>query len=131
VTCSNITICNKPLTEVSAKSETTTYSWDPSTGNLLQVKGPADGSGLQPQTDLGYGSFTGVDTSTFTLLTSKTEKIDASRNVVTSFAYDANNKYVLKTSTVDPGGLNLCTRFAFDAVGNLIGSTEPRAGSCP
>jgi hypothetical protein len=124
--CVNLVVCNKPFTTTDARGNTTNYSWDSGTGNLTQVRLPADTNGNRPETDLAYTSFNGAY-----LLTSKSEKISASTSTTTSYTYNASNKYVLSTATVDSGGLGLRTCFKFDAVGDLISTSDPRATSCP
>jgi hypothetical protein len=87
---------------------------------------------LGAQTDLVYDVYAGTDGGTLRLLGRKTEKVSASQNIVTAYAYDAANRYVLKSATVDPGGAaSSTTCLQFDAVGNLIGTTDPRAAACP
>lgn len=131
--CVNMKTCNKPLYAVDAKGNRTDYVWDGTHGQLLSETKPADASGVRPVTSYGYSAFTGVDGATFYLLTSKVEKIDASRTTTTSYEYNSANKFVLKSSVVDSGGLALRTCYMFDAVGNLLSKTEPQAGlaSCP
>ncbi|MBW8891035.1 MAG: hypothetical protein JF617_02285, partial [Burkholderiales bacterium] len=128
ITCANLVICNKPLTETDARNNATTYSWDTATGQLTKVVKPAGA-----QTDLAYDSYTGTDGGTLRLLGRKTEKVSAGQNIVTTYAYGAANKYVLKSATVDPdGAASSTTCFQFDAIGNLIGTTDPRAAAaCP
>jgi uncharacterized protein RhaS with RHS repeats len=65
------------------------------------------------------------------LLTSLTEKIDASTNTSTTFQYDSASQYLLKSITVDSGGLGLRTCYQYDAVGNIVGASDPRTTSCP
>jgi len=125
--CSNLVVCNKPLTETDARNYTTTYGWDTTTGQLTQIVKP-----LGAQTDLVYDNYAGTDGGTLRLLGRKTEKVSASQNIVTTYAYDAANRFVLKSATVDPNGLaSSTTCFQFDPIGNLIGTTDPRATACP
>jgi len=121
LTCANIITCNKPLTEMDGRGAVTNYSWNATTGNLTQIKKPADRAGTRPQTDLGYTTYSGMS-----LLTSKTEKITASQSVITAYSYDSANHYVLKDMTVDSGGLALKTTLGFDGVGNMISVDGPR-----
>jgi YD repeat-containing protein len=123
VACVNPKTCNKPLTDTDAKGAVTNYSWS-TNGDLQQILLPAVNGG-RPQTDYGYTSYS-AGGATFRLLTSITEKRSASENLVTSFSYDAANKYVLQSGTTDPGGLNLTTTLGFDAVGNLTSVNGPR-----
>ncbi len=131
--CVNHLTCNKPTSENGPRTDVvdvTDYSWDATYGDLLQIKKPADQSGQRPQTDLTYSMF-GPGGSQFRLLTGTTDKISSSESVSTAYTYNTSNKYVLSTATVDSGGLNLRTCFKFDAVGNLISTSDARASTCP
>lgn len=140
VVCLTPKICNKPLSEVDAlgsianpAAHTTSYAWDPTTGLLTHIYKPADNHGEQPQTDLSYTAYT-ANGATFQMLTSKTDWITrhpSNKSVLTTYTYDATNKYVPSTATVDSGGLALRTCFKFDATGNLISTSDPRTGTCP
>lgn len=133
--CVSLATCNKPTSSTDAlgydaggnsvSGHVTNYSWD-ANGNLTQILKPApDATGVRPQIDLTY------DTANPWLLLTKTEKIDSGRSVTTSYSYDSANKYVLSTATVDTGGLALRTCFKFDAIGNLVSTSDPRATTCP
>ena len=122
--CATPATCNKPVTQTNALGAVTNIAWDATTGQLTQIKLPADNAGQRPQTDYAYTSFgTG-----FHLLTSKTEKIDAGDSLQTSFAWNASNDYVPQSTTVDSTlfGLNLTTTFAYDAQGDMTEVVDPR-----
>ncbi|KRA59860.1 hypothetical protein ASD79_10000 [Caulobacter sp. Root655] len=127
--CVNILVCNKPIREVDAKNAATKLEWDAS-GTLSWIEPPLDANGGAPRTDYAYQSFTGTDGVAFMLLSGKTDRIGASQTLVTTYDYDTTNHFTWKSATVDPGHLNLRTCFKFDVVGNLIGTTDPRAGVC-
>lgn len=131
--CVNMKTCNKPLFTIDPKGNRTDYTWSPTHGQLLTETKPTDPAGLRPLTTYDYTPFPGVDGATFYLLTSKIEKIDATNTTTTTYEYNTANKFVLKSQVVDSGGLALRTCFKFDATGNLISKTEPKAGltSCP
>jgi hypothetical protein len=145
--CVSMKTCNKPAYVIDAKGNRTNYTYcTPSnadctidTGQIRKITTGLDTNGncavasVCPETTFGYSPFTGTDGSTFYLLTSKTEKVSSSRNLVANYSYDASNKFVLKEVLVDPNGLKLRTCFKFDSSGNLISKTEPNAGlaSCP
>jgi len=136
--CVNLKTCNKPLYTIDPKGNRTNFAWDGTTGLLLsqtrgldQLGNCAVAGGTCPMTTNAYTAFTGTDGATFYLLTSKTEKIDATSTTTTAYSYDTANKFALKTMTVDSGGLNLRTCGKFDAVGNLISMSDPRQGACP
>ena len=128
--CANAKLCNKVLDETDVRGGVTNYAWDTATGLLTQVKAPAPvAGGVRPQVDLAYTTY--GSGGALSLLSTKTEKVSDSQNLVTTYSYDSANHYVLKTSTVDPSGQNLRVCYQFDAAGNLIGQTDPRAGACP
>jgi YD repeat-containing protein len=129
--CANWKTCNKPLTETDARGYVSNYSWEAATGFPSQILMPADAAGIRPQTDFSYTNYTATDGATLRLLTGKTDKVSASQNIVTTYAYDAANKFVLKSATTDPGGVAATACFQFDAIGNLVGTTDPRASACP
>lgn len=131
--CANMKTCNKPLFVTDPKGNRTDFDWSPIHGQLLKETRPPDSDGVRPETTYAYTAFTGVDAATFYLLTSKTEKVSATAATTTTYEYDTSNRFVLKATVVDAGGLNLRTCYKFDAVGNLISKTEPKAGltACP
>lgn len=133
VSCVNFLTCNKPASEDGPRTDVvdvTNYSWSATTGDLIQILKPADAAGVRPQLDYGYTSYTTGGT-TMSFLTSKTEKIDSANSVTTSFEYDPANRYLLRSSTVDPGGLNLRTCYLRDSIGNLLSVSDPRTAVCP
>jgi len=132
--CVNPVICNKPAATYDAlawvlsggtptATQETSLTYNATTGQATQVLGPADPSGNRPETDLAYTTLSGIS-----FLTSKTQKISVSPAVstTTAYAYNAANKYVLRSATVDPTGLDLITGFAFDGMGDVTGVTDPR-----
>lgn len=138
--CVSQITCNKVSYEIDPKGNRTNYAWDSATGLILSITSGfnasgtcALASGVCPTTTFTYSDVTGVDGVVFKLLTSTTEKIDVTQTVTTSYEYDAANKFVLKSSIVDPTGLALRTCYKFDAAGNLMSQTEPKAGLgvCP
>ena len=131
VVCAAPVTCNKPSTVTDARASVTNYAWNSTTGNSAQILKPADPSGARPEIDFAYSGFTGTDGATISLLTSKTEKVSASSNTVTSYTYDAGNHLALTTATVDPAGLGLRTCVKFDSAGNLVSVSDPRTGTCP
>lgn len=129
VTCSNPVVCNSPASEDGPRTDVTdvtNYSWNTTTGLPTQILRPADSAGVRPQIDYSYSSYT-ANGSTFSLPTSKVEKISSSISVTTAYAWNSSNKYVLQTATVDSGGLALATGFTFDTVGNLTAVDGPRS----
>lgn len=133
LSCANLLLCNRPVSRVDARGFETDYSWDGATGLLLSETSPADSSGVRPTTSYSYGSFLGAGSSTVRLLSTKTQQIDPTRNQVTTFGYDADTRLAVRESTLVANGATLRTCYKFDAAGNLISKTNPRAGlgSCP
>ena len=138
--CVNMKTCNKPSYVVDAKGNRTNYAWDATHGGLLTETSGLNSAGVCalaggvcPVTTYGYTAFTGTDGASFYLLTSKQELIASGVTTTTSYEYDASNHWALKSSVVDNGGLSLRSCYKFDAIGNLISITTPRAGltSCP
>ncbi len=104
-------------------------------GLPTKIESALDGSfacalsgGNCPEVDLTYTSYSGLGSAggTLHLLTQKSEKVDATHNMVAAYAYDSTNHYVLLTGTTDPSGLNLTTTLAFDSIGNLTQVDGPR-----
>lgn len=142
--CSNAKTCNKPASQTDARTNTTDYTYDGGTGQLLTVTAPSVPLGTgsaRPLTTLCYAPQGGVS-----MLSGVIEKISTTVNRVKSFTYNSANKYVLQTSTLDPattltppaspsltcptssktGALNLITTLTFDSTGNLASSDGPR-----
>jgi hypothetical protein len=115
---------------IDPKGNRTDFEWSPDHGQILKETRPADENGVRPETTYSYTAFTGFDGAIFHLLTAKTEKISATTTTTTTFEYDSANRFVLKSSVADSGGLALRTCFKFDATGNLISKTDPKAGPC-
>ena len=129
--CVDPVLCNRMTSSTDARGKLTQYGWNTGTGELSWILQPADPDGDQPRIDLGYSSYAGVGGGSFRLLTSKTEAVNASTTLVTTYDYDTANKFVLKEAVVDSGGLALKTCFKHDKVGNLVAVTDPRATACP
>lgn len=136
--CQSPASCNKPSSTRDARLKVTHYEWDDTTGLLTRIIGPAvvEG-GPSPQTKLEYDDYPRPNNGGIVkLLGRKIDWILADKTVTTAYVYDPNNKLVLKSATTDqneadPNALSLRTCFQFDARGNLTGTTDPRATSCP
>ncbi|VTU29148.1 Cell wall-associated polypeptide CWBP200 [Variovorax sp. PBS-H4] len=117
---------NQVASATDARGKTTSYSY--MLGLPLTITAPADAAGASPQTTYAYSAFTPSGFTTFYLPSSKTVKTSSSSTVLTATTYNAANKYVPQTSTVDSGAgkLNLTSTFTYDAVGNLTGIDGPR-----
>lgn len=141
-TCStsNYKTCNKPDYTIDANGNRKSYTWSTTYGGILSETTGLNSAGvcalaggICPQTTYTYSSFTGVDGATFYLLTQKQEKLDATNVRTTTYGYDAAHHFAMKEVAVTAGGTTLRTCAAYDAVGNKISETKPRAGlsSCP
>ncbi|MBV9932011.1 MAG: hypothetical protein JO013_13850, partial [Alphaproteobacteria bacterium] len=150
--------CGKPLTVTDARANTARYTWSPDHGGLLTETMPAV-NGVTPQVRHTYVQRTAwiangaggwvaagpplwVPASSSLCKTgnpapSGTGCADGPADeVVTRYEYgpDSGPNNLLPLGTlVDPGGLNLRTCFAYDAQGDKIAETRPRAllASCP
>ena len=138
--CVNMKTCNKPSYVVDPKGNRVSYTWDATHGGVLTESSGLNSSGVCalaggvcPVTTYGYTAFTGTDSATFYLLTSKQETISSGVTTTTTYDYDASNKFVLKSAVVDSGGLALRTCLKFDPVGRLISTTKPKGAVavCP
>lgn len=124
-TCSVLTRrdCNKMQSEEDARGNVITYGWNQTTGLLESMTGPTIQEGT-PFTQLGYTpySISGALASNVYLLTSKTQRINASplRQTISRYTYNETNKYVLRDATIDDGGLNLKATVLFSALGDVI-----------
>jgi len=132
--CTHMETCNKPSYETNPKAYKTQYCWATDGTGLLQrtIKGLTAiisctaTNTTNPETDFTYLPHT-ANSATFYLLDTTTSIIDASTSVSAKLGYETlTNKFVPKTSTVDPGGLNLITNVTFDASGNLATINGPR-----
>jgi RHS repeat-associated protein len=127
--CTYTTLCNQPASTMDARGKVTNYTYSQNHGDVTQIQLPPDSSSVRPTTDFGYTLFGAAGQQQFYMLTSKTDKITSSTSVVTNYAYNSANKYVLSSATVDPAGLNITTGFTFDAIGNLTQVDGPLTGT--
>ena len=118
---------NQPASLIDPRGQRTTYTYT-AQGLPLSVTQPTDAAGVAPTTTSAYSSFSAAGYPTFYLPTTVTQKISAANSVGTVTAYDAANRFVPKTVTVDSGTgkLNLTTTYTYDGIGNLIGVDGPR-----
>lgn len=118
---------NQVASATDANAQVTSFTYT-AQGLPLAATSPADPAAVQPVTTYGYTSYTASGFPAFSLQTSVTQKTSASNTVQTTTAYNASNKYVPQTVTVDAGTgkLNLATALTFDAVGNPTGIDGPR-----
>lgn len=120
--CAHPITCNKPATSIDARGHVSNYAWS-GTGQLIQILAPADTNGYQPETDFTYSNLGGV--LFLTGRTRVTARSPSRATILETYGYNASNKYVLQSATLDPAGLNLTTGFTFDTTGNLSSVTNP------
>jgi hypothetical protein len=149
---------NKPLSVTDANANTTNYTYAPEHGGVLTETLPAV-NGIRPQKRYSYaqrtawisngaGGWMAAGPPIWVLTQMSFCKVGAaaasgvgcangpSDEVVTTYDYgpDAGpNNLILRGTVVDAGGLSLRTCTSYDALGNKISETRPRAGlaSCP
>jgi RHS repeat-associated protein len=117
--------CNKPNWVRDGNGNQVDYGWNATTGLLESITSPGvpTASPEVPAVTFGYTQYVPSVGPPFWLLTTKTERVDQVPSVVnqvTSYEYNAANKYALSRVRVDPNGLNLATTFTSDAVGNIV-----------
>lgn len=139
-TVTNFRYCNNPIRVVDAKGNRTDYIWSDVHGGLLSEERGLNSSGICavtggcPKITYGYDPFTGTDGATFYLISSKTEKINATQTVVTTYTYNsAAAHFTLRGELVTADGVSLRTCYTYNAWGLKVSETKPRAGltSCP
>jgi len=132
--CANAVTCNKVVGETDGNGNASSYSWDSTSGNLTQILPPRDSNGNQPQTNLVYTPLTGASNTCsnsataggLALLCQQTAAISTSSSLLTTYTYNASNKYVLASATVDPSGLDLVSQFTFDTYGDVTAVQNSR-----
>jgi hypothetical protein len=156
---STIRFCNKPTLVTDARNNSTAYTYDPAHGGVLTETLPAPTSGApQPQKRYSYapryawvsngaGGYVQAASPIYVLTqmsfckagapaSSGTGCATGGDEVITTYDYGPDsgpNNLLLRGTVVDAGGLSLRTCMAYDAYGNKISETRPRAGltSCP
>lgn len=154
---SHPTSANKPLTVTDANGNTTNYTYDPVHGGVLTETDPAVNGVTATKRytyaqryawiSNGAGGYVKAATPVWVLTqmslckagnpnSTNTGCALAGDEVITTYDYgpDAGpNNLILRGTVVDSGGLALRTCTSYDALGNKISETKPRAGlaSCP
>ncbi len=155
-TCSNRKKCNKPNWVRDARGNQTDFLYHASSGQIEKATQPADANGVRPQTRYSYiqryayiktfsGSFVSTGQPIWLLdeesycrksAATATGCTQAGDEVTISYDYGpssgANNLH-LRGKVVTADGQSLRTCFGYDALGNKISETLPKAGltSCP
>ncbi|HLL32182.1 MAG TPA: hypothetical protein VK403_14425 [Allosphingosinicella sp.] len=152
-TCGNPKTCNKPDYVLDARQARTDFAYAPEHGGLSVRTGPTDSNGVQQQTRYGYEQRTGLvktaggghaATEPVWLLTRRAycRSSQATGNptapcatpgdeVVTTYDYGTTGQatnLLLRGIVVSADGLSLRTCYGYDALGNRISDTSPRAG---
>jgi RHS repeat-associated protein len=119
----------KVATATDYKGNVTSYSYNSSTGDLLNVTYPADAQGNFPQTTYEHQSFVSVlvPGTSFTLLTKENIKTSASTTQSKSIEYNTGQAFLPEKVRIDPTGLNLTTTRTFNAWGDITYVDGPRA----
>ncbi|MBO9711434.1 hypothetical protein [Sphingomonas sp.] len=156
--CDTLKVCQQPLTVTDANGNTTTYTYDANHGGVLTEVGPTV-NGVAPAKKYGYvqryawvrnssGGYSQSSAAQWLLsevrscrtsalnLAAGTCAAGASDLVVTSYDYGPDsgpNNLLLRGTVVTADGTNLRSCYGYDALGNKISETAPRAGLtvCP
>ena len=153
---SNTKICNKPQYYIDKRSKRTDYSYDSGHGGILTVLSPADAQNYRSVKRYYYSSFypapgisappgnslvsaflpTAIDTCTSSTVTGTAIDFNFACPVVdrvrTKFIYttsttSSRTNYELEGSVEDADGAAALTCYRYDAIGNRIAQTTPRA----
>lgn len=149
--CANWKTCNKPNWVRDANDNQTDYTYDPAHGGTLTETGPAVG-GVRPQKRLTYaqryawvknawGSYVRAATPVWVLTQEAFCRTQAScagtsDEVRTTYEYGPDsgpNNLFLRGKAVTSEGVTLRTCYGYDAYGNKISETAPKAAlaACP
>ena len=142
-TCTYAVNCNEPTATIDGNGNETDYTYDPTHGGVLTETGPADSSGVRPQTNYTYALlYPQILNSSGTLVNStpvyklvQMTKCRSSTNscagtadqTVTTYAYNTPN--LLKTSetvAAGDGSVTATTTYTYDVHGNVTVVDGPR-----
>lgn len=126
--CVTINTCNQPTSVTDPLGNATSYSYY-SDGQLDTVISPTpSGYAGAPKTKNSYTATPALFGSINLLTqTQVTATAGSPPSIVTNFGYDtAASGLVLKTTTLDPAGLNYVTSFGYDGYGNRTTIDGPR-----
>lgn len=158
IDCMNPKTCNHPLYVRDGNGNETDFTYAPEHGGVLTDTGAAV-NGVQPQKRYTYaqrypwvlnssGAYNRATNPIWVLTQTSFCKTGnpngtntgcangSSDEVITTYDYGPDsgpNNLALRGTVVDAGGLALRTCYSYDALGNKISETNPRAGlaSCP
>jgi hypothetical protein len=150
---------NKPVVAIDANQNETDFKYDPAHGGVVWEKDPPPTpGGIRPEKRYSYAARTawisngaggwvaaGAPVYVLTQMSfcksgpansTDTGCANAGDEVTTTYDYGPDsgpNNLILRGTVVDAGGLSLRTCYAYDALGNKISETRPRAGltGCP
>jgi YD repeat-containing protein len=131
--CANQMVCNRPTQRTDARGAASDFSWNGTTGALVTAMQPPDPGGQRPTISYTYADFAAAGATTIQLITSTSERLDATRNIVTNYGYGLNIRLPLREVARTDGATTLRTCLGTDVNGNQISQTQPNAGlgSCP
>lgn len=150
-TCLNSKICNQPTATVDGRGAQSDYTYDTQHGGILTETLPADVNGIRPQKRYEYAQYyeyirnaagTLVQAATPVWMLKKVSECRTTASctggtdeVVTSFEYGTSGaqRLLLRGQVVTSEGVSLRTCYSYDAMGNQITVTTPRANlaACP
>lgn len=144
--CANPKTCNKPDYVIDANGNRTDYTYSADHGGVLTETGPAV-NGVRPQKRFTYaqryawirnswGGYSPAASPVWLLVREASCRTQASCSggsdeVVTTYDYGPDsgpNTLLLRGKVADAAGLSLRTCYGYDANGNKISETSPRAG---
>lgn len=150
-------ICNKPLYRTDYRGNRTDYIWDPNSGLLLTETGPANSAGIRPvkrnayeqryaRISNGAGGYVQVGSPIWVLVSEKTCQTTGTSGglcgggvadeVTTAYDYGSGqgaSNLLVRGVAVTANGITRRTCYGYDAIGNRIWETRPRAAlsACP
>ena len=131
--CPNQLICNKTLWSEDALGRRSDYEWDATLGGMRRTLGPVLSDGTRQEVTLDYSSFTGMSGNVFLLPTDMGTRISASEWKHDLFEYGSDIRRLPVGVVQTSGGASLRTCYGYDAQGNRVWETSPRASLsvCP
>lgn len=135
-TCTNLLICNKPLTTTDAKGNVTNYEYN-ITGQVTKLTAPAPSVGAnRPETRYAYtlvgtGSQSTLLSSTSTCQTLASAQCQTTSDEVVSGvdSYDSNGRPTSVSIQAGNASLKTTTALTYDAVGNVLTVDGPLTGT--
>ncbi len=145
--CTNLKTCNQPDYTIDGRNARTDYTYDPTHGGVLTETLPADGNGIRPQKRYSYAQFYAyVKNSSGALVQAATPVwlptqvsechtagtcTGGSDEIVSSYEYapvGSVNRLLVRGKVVTYQGVSLRTCYSYNAIGDQISMTTPRAG---